>query len=101
MGAAIGSGDRQGQFVLGVNYWPIDRAMYWWQDPDVRKAERDFGRLAEYGLFLVRIFLLWEEFQPEPGSVSLPALTTYSARARVTPRICKPAGKAACWISPQ
>ncbi len=74
MKAKIAFGDRQGQFVLGVNYWPIDQAMYWWHDLDVRKAEQDFARLAECGLFLVRIFLLWEEFQPAPGKLSLPAL---------------------------
>lgn len=61
-------------FILGVNYWPIGRAMYMWQDPDAGQVERDFGRLAECGLFLIRVFLLWEEFQPAPEAISVPAL---------------------------
>jgi endo-1,4-beta-mannosidase len=62
------------QFVLGVNYWPINKAMYWWQDLDAAEVEADFSRMAASGLGTVRIFLLWEDFQPSPSNVSSDAL---------------------------
>jgi len=63
-----------GQFLLGVNYWPSRKAMYWWQDFDPVEVEGDFRRIAAAGMRVVRFFLLWEEFQPEPGVVDKGAL---------------------------
>jgi endo-1,4-beta-mannosidase len=60
--------------VLGVNYWPAAKAMYWWQDFDVAEVEADFGKMAASGLGTARIFLLWEDFQPSPSRVSSAAL---------------------------
>ncbi len=61
-------------FCTGVNYWPIDKAMYWWRNFSPRELESNFRQIAHYGMKLVRIFLLWEDFQPHPGSVSPQAL---------------------------
>ena len=61
-------------FLLGVNYWPGRSAMYWWRDFDKSALADDFERMVETGLKLVRLFLLWEEFQPRAGSVSVPCL---------------------------
>ncbi len=61
-------------FVLGVNYWPRRKAMYWWQDFDAGEVREEFAIIRELGLSLVRIFLLWEDWQPEPDTVSQPAL---------------------------
>ena len=66
--------DEPRQFALGVNYWPADKAMYWWQDFDVAEVEADFGRMAASGLRTARVFLLWEDFQPSPSKISSDAL---------------------------
>ena len=61
-------------FVLGVNYWPRRKAMYWWNNFDIGEVREEFRVIHEIGLNVVRIFLLWDDFQPEPTSVSKGAL---------------------------
>jgi endo-1,4-beta-mannosidase len=61
-------------FVLGVNYWPRAKAMGWWQDFDAGEVREEFAMVRELGLAYVRIFLLWESFQPTPTAVSSAAL---------------------------
>jgi endo-1,4-beta-mannosidase len=61
-------------FRLGINYWPADKAMYWWSRFDAAQVRADFERLRKAGFDSVRIFLLWEDFQPEPARVSARAL---------------------------
>jgi hypothetical protein len=61
-------------FLLGVNYWPPRKAMAWWSSFDAEEVRADFAEIARLGLGLVRIFLLWEDFQPAPGAVSPRAL---------------------------
>jgi endo-1,4-beta-mannosidase len=56
-------------FRLGVNYWPATSAMRWWRRFDASEVSRDFARIREAGLDWVRIFLLWEDFQPYPDAV--------------------------------
>jgi endo-1,4-beta-mannosidase len=62
------------RFHLGVNYWPASSAMRMWQRYDGREIEDDFRRCADAGADTVRIFLLWEDFQPRPSSVAEDAL---------------------------
>lgn len=62
------------KFLLGVNYWPAKKAMYWWKNFDTKEVEDDFKLIKELGLDLVRIFLVWEDFQPYPDYVSQSAL---------------------------
>jgi endo-1,4-beta-mannosidase len=57
-------------FVLGVNYWPRRKAMYWWSDFDAGEVYEEFALIHELGLSVVRLFLLWDDFQPSPDSVS-------------------------------
>lgn len=57
-------------FILGVNYWPRRKAMYWWKDFDAAEVDEEFAVLESLHLQVVRIFLLWEDFQPEPEVVS-------------------------------
>src|SRR5664279_292720 len=57
-------------FTLGVNYWPRRKAMYWWSDFDASEVEEEFALIEELGLQIVRIFLLWDDFQPTPTSVA-------------------------------
>jgi endo-1,4-beta-mannosidase len=57
-------------FILGVNYWPRKKAMYWWSDFDAGEVQEEFSLIRELGLTVVRIFLLWEDFQPESDQIS-------------------------------
>jgi endo-1,4-beta-mannosidase len=61
-------------FILGVNYWPRRKAMYWWSDFDAGEVREEFDVIRELGLSLVRIFLLWEDFQPTPDRIEPEAL---------------------------
>jgi len=63
------------RFRLGINYWPSNTAMRWWQCFDEEELERDFARIRGVGFDSVRVFLLWEDFQPSPDHVSEKALT--------------------------
>jgi endo-1,4-beta-mannosidase len=73
------------QFDVGVNYWPASSAMRWWRRFDAGEVDRDFARIREAGGDLVRLFLLWEDFQPAPTVVSersLADLLTVAETAR-------------------
>ena len=63
-------------FLLGVNYWPRKKAMYWWSDFDAGEVREEFSLIHELGLTLVRIFLLWDDFQPDPDEVSASSLNS-------------------------
>ncbi len=64
----------QPEFQIGVNYWPARSAMRMWKEFDAGEVREDFARMAEFRLSPVRVFLLWEDFQPEPLRVSTKAL---------------------------
>lgn len=57
-------------FLLGVNYWPRRKAMYWWNDFDAGEVRDEFAMIRELNLDLVRIFLLWDDFQPAPNEIA-------------------------------
>lgn len=57
-------------FMTGVNYWPRRKAMYWWSDFDAAEVQEEFAIIATLGLRIVRLFLLWDDWQPTPDSVS-------------------------------
>lgn len=57
-------------FILGVNYWPRRKAMYWWSDFDAGEVREEFSVIAELGMKVVRIFLLWDDWQPTPDAVA-------------------------------
>jgi endo-1,4-beta-mannosidase len=61
-------------FTLGVNYWPRRKAMYWWSDFDAGEVREEFAIIKDIGMNVVRLFLLWDDFQPEPDSVNKDAL---------------------------
>jgi endo-1,4-beta-mannosidase len=56
-------------FRLGVNYWPARTAMRWWTSFDAAEVEEDFARISACGMDSIRLFLLWEDFQPRPDHV--------------------------------
>src|SRR6476660_2472102 len=53
-------------FLLGVNYWPRNKAMFWWTDFDAAEVRDEFAMIRDVGLTHVRYFLLWESFQRAP-----------------------------------
>ena len=61
-------------FLLGVNYWPRRKAMYWWADFDAAEVRQEFAIVRELGLEYVRVFLLWESFQPRVDAIDRRAL---------------------------
>ncbi len=61
-------------FLLGVNYWPRKKAMFWWRRFDAGEVRAEFAEIAAMGLDLVRIMLMWEDFQPGPFEMSRQAL---------------------------
>ena len=61
-------------FLMGINYWPRKKAMYWWADFDAGEVREEFAMIRDLGLTHVRFFLLWESFQPSPDRVSSFAL---------------------------
>jgi endo-1,4-beta-mannosidase len=60
--------------MVGVNYWPRKKAMYWWKDFDRAEVEKEFAEIAALKLQVARIFLFWEDFQLAPERVSERAL---------------------------
>jgi len=52
-------------FLLGLNYWPRRKAMYWWKDFDAAEVNEEFAQIAELGVRLVRFSLMWEDFQTD------------------------------------
>ena len=57
-------------FPLGVNYWPRPKAMYWWSDFDRGEVAEEFDVIESLGMSVVRIFLLWDDWQPSADAVS-------------------------------
>ncbi len=63
-----------GRFRLGVNYWPAPVGMRWWRRFDLEAVAADFARIRGAGFDSIRLFLLWEDFQPDAMEVSRAAL---------------------------
>lgn len=64
-------------FVLGVNYWPRKKAMYWWSNFDADEVRQEFELIASLGMNTVRLFLLWDDWQPESNSISSTCLRDF------------------------
>jgi endo-1,4-beta-mannosidase len=48
--------------------------MYWWSNFDRGEVEEEFAVIRDLGLTVVRLFLLWDDFQPTPDTISKAAL---------------------------
>src|SRR5690606_4555164 len=60
---------RSDAFRLGINYWPARTALGRWSEFEPAEVATDFMRIAADGADSVRLFLTWEDFQPEPSRV--------------------------------
>ena len=66
---------KDSDFWLGVNYWPAKKGMGWWKDFDESEVKNDFKRIKDdLGLDYVRIFLMWDDFQPKPDETNKESL---------------------------
>lgn len=63
--------------MLGVNYWPRRKAMYWWSNFDADEVREEFDIIASVGMNVVRLFLLWDDWQPTSDSVSVERLRDF------------------------
>jgi len=66
-------------FRLGVNYWPAAKGVSLWKNFDIDEVHGDMNTIAELGLDLVRVYLTWEDFQPDPDGVNCCALARLTA----------------------
>lgn len=70
--------DPMARFLLGINYWPVRTAMYAWERFDLGVLREDLARMKGLGLDVVRFFLLWEAFAPEPDTIDARALNRFA-----------------------
>jgi endo-1,4-beta-mannosidase len=71
------------RFSLGINYWPRRSAMAMWQRFDPGEIREDFARIAGLGLDVVRFFLRWSDFQPQPDAIDRSLLARLEALADI------------------
>src|SRR5262249_43377630 len=43
-------------FRLGINYWPVNSAMYWWRHFDAAEVAQDFAHIRAAGFDTARLF---------------------------------------------
>jgi endo-1,4-beta-mannosidase len=67
------------RFLFGINYWPRRSAMYMWRQFDIDEIAEDMVRIKALGLDVVRFFLMWEAFQPEPNAMDADTLRRFDA----------------------
>ncbi len=72
-------GRSMSRFLLGINYWPRQSAMYMWQRFDLAEIGEDMARIKELGIDVVRFFLMWESFQPQPTTMDADGLRRFDA----------------------
>jgi endo-1,4-beta-mannosidase len=66
------------RFLLGVNYWPRRRAVAFWREFDAGEVKEDFALCSELGLDIIRLFLLWDDWQPQPDVVSAACMRSFA-----------------------
>ena len=52
------------EFSIGVNYWASHAGTRMWSDFSLEEVEADFAAMHNSGINTLRIFPLWEDFQP-------------------------------------
>lgn len=55
---------RDGEFVLGCNYWASHAGTNMWSDWRYDVVEADMKQISEAGMQVIRVFPLWPDFQP-------------------------------------
>jgi endo-1,4-beta-mannosidase len=75
----VAKAPRMARFLLGINYWPRSSAMGMWSRFDAAEIDEDFARIAALGLDVVRFFLMWSTFAPEPRALDRTSLERFGA----------------------
>ncbi len=57
-------------FFIGVNYWPRRRGPYMWKEFAPDEISEELRVASELGAEVLRCFLIWEDFQPDPDRIS-------------------------------
>jgi len=57
--------------------------MFWWSNFDAGEVREEFAIIRELGMGWVRLFLLWEDWQPAPDTVNLDALASLETVADI------------------
>ena len=52
------------QFLVGCNYWSSEAGIRMWRQWSEEAVDRDFAVLKAHGANTLRVFPLWEDFQP-------------------------------------
>jgi endo-1,4-beta-mannosidase len=53
--------------------------MYMWERFDVGEIREDFARIRSLGLSVVRFFIMWDDFQPQPDRMDAAMLSRFDA----------------------
>jgi beta-galactosidase len=57
-------------YPVGVNYWPRSSAVWMWKRYDPEEIRKEFRLLKSMGLNCARVFINWDDLNPEPGKIS-------------------------------
>ncbi|MGE5594028.1 MAG: cellulase family glycosylhydrolase [Betaproteobacteria bacterium] len=74
------------EFVCGVNYWPRETGVHMWKEWNPESIDAEFRQMAALSLNTCRIFLLWEDFQPGPDTISEEAMGKFEALVQIARR---------------
>lgn len=69
-------------FELGVNYWPVRRAMTMWRDLDLGEVRAEMAHIRDLGFEVVRFFALTRDFLPGPLEVDAARVADLAEVAR-------------------
>jgi len=78
---------------IGFNYWPSSTGVRCWEHFNIHEWEQDFKSIHKHGYNAVRMFLLWQDFQPGPQSVNQKDLNRLK-------EVCDAAARNHIWLVP-
>lgn len=78
---------------IGFNYWPSRSGVHCWKRFDLAEWEEDFRAIRARGFNTLRMFLLWEDFQPAEDCVNERALEQLA-------RVAQLAAQYDLWLMP-
>lgn len=55
---------KNNSFLFGCNYWASDAGVYMWRRFNEASVQEDFRFLSDHGVDTVRVFPVWQDFQP-------------------------------------
>ncbi|MBC7083389.1 MAG: beta-galactosidase [Bacillota bacterium] len=74
------------EFVCGVNYWPRESGVHMWKEWNPESVDAEFRQMGALSLNACRVFLLWEDFQPGPETMSEEAMGKFDELVQIARR---------------